>query len=197
MPPRLDGRGGDRSARARSEPWARSDSPMFGSFSRPMRHAEARLHAHEGRFDHEIVGAADHDEVFDIVASHEDQLALPVEIEGVHDAEPRLSRPAVSRHVQPAAEQQAVKENQDSQSLTIGGDDERARSPSGLFSLKSAPKNCMRFSASRHKTRQVLDYSTHRFRAAAKKVNEWLTVSARSLYSRELACRRANRCRSR
>jgi hypothetical protein len=45
--------------------------------------------------------------MFDIVAPDDHELTLPVEIEGVDDAKARHSRPAASRHAQPAPEDQA------------------------------------------------------------------------------------------
>ena len=56
-----------------------------------------RLGANDLRFDDDVVGAADHQEMLDIVAPHENELALSVEREGVDQAEPRLARPARRR----------------------------------------------------------------------------------------------------
>jgi hypothetical protein len=48
--------------------------------------------------------------MFDIVAPYEDELALPVEVEGIDHAEARLTRPAAAGHMKPAAESQAENE---------------------------------------------------------------------------------------
>jgi len=65
------------------------------------------------RLDQNIIGTADHHEMFDIVTSHQDKLTLPVEIEGIHNTEARLTCPAAARHVKPASEYQTnYKQNQ-------------------------------------------------------------------------------------
>jgi hypothetical protein len=71
-----------------------------------------RLRADNLRLDHDIIGAADHQEMFDIVAAHDDELALAVERESVDQAEPRLARPAPARKSQPMAKQQAIGDNE-------------------------------------------------------------------------------------
>lgn len=48
-------------------------------------------HAHDVAFDDEIIGAAQHDQMLDVVAPQQDELALPIEIVDIDDAEPRLS----------------------------------------------------------------------------------------------------------
>lgn|GEM_PF-4873519 len=48
-------------------------------------------HAHDVAFDDEVVGAAQHDQMLDIVAPQQDELALSIEIVDIDDAEPRLS----------------------------------------------------------------------------------------------------------
>lgn len=70
-----------------------------------------RLDSDDFRFDHKIVGAADHDEMFGIVAADDDQLALPIEIKGVDNAKPRLAGPP-TRHPQTAAKQHSDNEEQ-------------------------------------------------------------------------------------
>lgn len=42
--------------------------------------------------------------MFDIVAAHQHELALPVEVECVDDGEPRLALPTAADHVEPPAE---------------------------------------------------------------------------------------------
>lgn len=49
------------------------------------------LGAHDGAFDEQIVWTAYHQKVFDIVAADDDELAVAVEIVGVHHAETRLT----------------------------------------------------------------------------------------------------------
>ena len=73
-------------------------------------------------FDQHVVGSADHHEMFDIIAAHENQLALPVEIEGIDDAEARLTGSPAARHMQPAAECQTENEqNQESRDKKCNG----------------------------------------------------------------------------
>jgi hypothetical protein len=75
----------------------------------------SRFDADNLRFDQDVIWAADHDEMFDIVAPHEDKLTLSVEVKGIDNPEARLTRPAAARHVQPAAESQPKNEqNQES-----------------------------------------------------------------------------------
>ena len=45
-------------------------------------------------FDQNVVRAADHDEVFDVVTPDQDELALSVEAESVDEAQPWLARAA-------------------------------------------------------------------------------------------------------
>jgi hypothetical protein len=42
-------------------------------------------------FDDHVVGAADHEEMLDMIAADDDELPLTIEIEGVHDRQPRLT----------------------------------------------------------------------------------------------------------
>jgi hypothetical protein len=49
--------------------------------------------------------------MFDIVAPNKHQLSLPVETEGIHQAQSRLSRPH-ARHAQPMREHKAVNDSQ-------------------------------------------------------------------------------------
>jgi len=66
------------------------------------------LRADDLRFDDDVVGAADHQQMFDIVAAHQNELALTVQGEGVDQAKPRLARPAAARKTQPMAKQRAI-----------------------------------------------------------------------------------------
>jgi hypothetical protein len=59
--------------------------------------------------DQNIIWAADHHQMFDIVAAHNDQLPLSIEIEGVHDAQPHLAG-AAPLHAKPATESQSKNE---------------------------------------------------------------------------------------
>jgi hypothetical protein len=63
------------------------------------------------RFEQNIVRPADHDQMFDIVAPHENELSLPVETESVHKTKSRLSRPP-ARHAQPMRENETVDRRQ-------------------------------------------------------------------------------------
>jgi hypothetical protein len=46
------------------------------------------VNANDLRLDDQIIEAADHDEMFDIVPSHQDELALSVKAECVDETEP-------------------------------------------------------------------------------------------------------------
>ena len=63
------------------------------------RRAAANLLAgtHDGGFHHQIIRAADHDEMFDIVAAHQHQLTLPIKIKRIHNAKPGLARTSTAR----------------------------------------------------------------------------------------------------
>lgn len=69
-----------------------------------------RLGADDGALNEQIVRPADHQQVFDVVATDDDELAVPVEIVGVDDAEPRLTGPR--RAAQSDAEQRARKKHE-------------------------------------------------------------------------------------
>ncbi len=58
-----------------------------------------------------VVRSADHDQMFDIVASDEHQLPLPVEAEGVDQAQPRLTGPSAG-NAQPMSEGQPVEDRE-------------------------------------------------------------------------------------
>jgi hypothetical protein len=59
------------------------------------------------RFNENVVGPADHDQMFNIIAANEHQLPLAVEAEGVNEAEPRLAGPP-AWNTQPVGERQPV-----------------------------------------------------------------------------------------
>jgi hypothetical protein len=65
-----------------------------GRFARLARLAgiSRGLGAHDRAFHKKVVGAADHEQVFDVVAAHDHELAMAVEVVGVDDAEPWLAR---------------------------------------------------------------------------------------------------------
>jgi hypothetical protein len=84
------------------------------AFARGAAFAAAltRLGTDDGRLDHDVVRAADHDQVLDIVAPYDDELALPVDLERIDDAEPLLPA-APARQLDAAAEDDAEQdENQ-------------------------------------------------------------------------------------
>ena len=62
-------------------------------------------------FEQDVVRAADHDQMLDIVAADENELPLTVEAEGVDQPEPRLARPS-SRDAQPMGEHKPVDDRQ-------------------------------------------------------------------------------------
>jgi hypothetical protein len=51
----------------------------------------SRLGADNRGFDHHVVRPADHQEMLDIIAAHDDELPLPVDLEGIYDAEALLA----------------------------------------------------------------------------------------------------------
>jgi len=65
----------------------------------------ARLGPNDLGFDQNVIGAADHDQMFDIVAADDDELALAIKIEGVDNAKTQLTA-APARHPQPTPERQ-------------------------------------------------------------------------------------------
>jgi len=69
------------------------------------------------RLQQNVVRPADHDQVFDIVAPDEHQLALPVEAESVNQPEPRLAGPS-ARNAQPMGEREPIENRQNDE----GGD---------------------------------------------------------------------------
>ncbi len=64
----------------------------------------AALGADNFRFDHEVVGSPDHQQVFDVVASNNNELALPVEVEGIDGSKPRQPGPSITWQPKPASE---------------------------------------------------------------------------------------------
>jgi hypothetical protein len=79
--------------------------------------AGRRRRAIDLRLEQNVVRPADHDQVFDIVAPDEHELALPVKAECVHQPQPRLAGPS-ARNAQPMSERQPVKNRQNNK----GGD---------------------------------------------------------------------------
>jgi hypothetical protein len=85
--------------------------------------------------DHQIVRAAQHDQMFDIVAANDHQLPLAVEVKGVHQTEPGLTPACLSGHPQPPREDEPIKERKDK-----NGDDEHQRN-GGVHQELIVPKN--------------------------------------------------------
>src|SRR5580693_1220133 len=79
----------------------------------------AALGADNFRFDHEVVGSPDHQQMFDIVASNNNELALPVEVEGLDGPKPRRPGPSITWQPKPASEGKAEKNGQQ----TNGGEE--------------------------------------------------------------------------
>jgi hypothetical protein len=67
----------------------------------------AALGTNDLRFDDEVVGTTDHQQMFNIVASNNNKLALPVEVEGIDGPKPRLPGPSVARQPEPSSEGKA------------------------------------------------------------------------------------------
>ena len=92
----------------------------FGSPHRRARHEQRRSlavlarrdrGAIDLRLDQNVVRPPDHNQVFDVVAPDEHQLALPVEAEGVDQPEPRLAGPSAG-NTQTMSESQPVQNRQ-------------------------------------------------------------------------------------
>jgi hypothetical protein len=71
------------------------------------------LAANNLRLNDEVVGAANHQKMLDVIPAHNHKLALAVEIEGVNDPEPRLPLPAVAWRLNPAAGEAAEQANEE------------------------------------------------------------------------------------
>jgi len=67
----------------------------------------AALGTDDLRFYDEVVGTTDHQQMFNIVASNNNKLALPVEVEGIDGPKPRLPGPSVARQPEPSSEGKA------------------------------------------------------------------------------------------
>jgi hypothetical protein len=157
--------------RRTSRPCQRSHTRFLFALTRRF----TRFDTHDFGFDQKIVGAADHHEMFDIVAPHENQLPLPVEIKRIDDAQTRLTCPSTASHMQPAAKSQTEYE-QDQH----GGDQEcdRCRRIHQRLVLEKliepqhgglAHSNCTTLTLTRDLVRR------------ANKVNQWLMLYRRDL----------------
>jgi hypothetical protein len=72
-----------------------------------------RIGTYNLRFNEQIIRPTDHHKMFDVIAPDKNKLALPIEIEGVNDAETRLARAPGARHMQPSPKGEAEnKQNQ-------------------------------------------------------------------------------------
>ncbi len=67
----------------------------------------AALGTDDLRFYDEVIGTTDHQQMFNIVASNNNKLALPVEVEGIDGPKPRLPGPSVVRQPEPSSEGKA------------------------------------------------------------------------------------------
>lgn len=75
--------------------------------SRGVARRLAGGHAHNRAFDHDVVRPPDHDQMLDIVAPHENKLAISVEVEGVDHAQSGLAS-ALAPKSQPRSRQNTV-----------------------------------------------------------------------------------------
>ena len=75
------------------------------------------------RLDQNVVRPSDHDQVFDVVAPDEHQLALPIEAERIDQPEPRLAGPS-ARNAQPTSERQPVQNRQNDENGDPAGQKE-------------------------------------------------------------------------
>jgi hypothetical protein len=80
----------------------------------PRLHLGLRLElrANDLRLHDDVVGAANHQEMFDIVASHDDELTLSVERKSVDQPQAWLARLAAAGKTQPMTEQRPISNNQ-------------------------------------------------------------------------------------
>lgn len=107
-------------------------------------------------FDHNIIGPADHDQMFDVVAPHQHQLALPVEVENIDKGEPRLA-PAIARPIElPSAENSAQHDDKhadrDDDEREQKNGDEAVKNTEDLHAGRTILQNCKinRFNSSTH-----------------------------------------------
>ena len=75
------------------------------------------------RFDQNVIRAADHHQMLDVVAPDQHKLSLPVEAERVHETQSRLSRPS-PRDAQPMGEHESVQNRQNHQPGEAAGHQE-------------------------------------------------------------------------
>jgi hypothetical protein len=81
------------------------------------------------RFDDEVIGTTDHQEMFDIVASDDNKLPLPVEVERIDCPKPRQPRPSIARQPDSSSEGKAEnhgKQNRGSKERQRCGDEGEA-----------------------------------------------------------------------
>jgi hypothetical protein len=83
----------------------------------------------------QIVGPAQHDQMFDIVATNDHQLSLAIEVKGVHEAQSGLTPTDLTGHAQPPCEYEPINERKDK-----NGDDEHQRD-GGVHHEFIVPKN--------------------------------------------------------
>ena len=92
----------------------------------------AALGSNDLRFDGQVVGTTDHQQMFNIVASNNNKLTLPVEVEGIDGPKPRLPGPSVARQPEPSSEGKA--ENHRKQNH--GGKERQCRDEKGVSCFK-------------------------------------------------------------
>jgi hypothetical protein len=76
----------------------------------------AAFRANDLGLDDEIVRTADQQQVLNIIAAHNHELPLLVEVESVDYSEPRLACPAITRQLYPAPRSQPEKQRQQDRS---------------------------------------------------------------------------------
>jgi hypothetical protein len=86
---------------------SRSSLPRLAEVARV-----AALGADNIRLDHDVVGSPDHQQMFDIVASNNNELALPVEVEGIDGPKPRQPGPSITWQPNPASVDEAENNGQ-------------------------------------------------------------------------------------
>jgi hypothetical protein len=72
------------------------------------------------RFDQNVVWAADHDQMLDVIPPDQDKLSLPIEAERIHETQSRLPRPP-SRNAQTMGEDEPVEDRQNNQGRDPAG----------------------------------------------------------------------------
>ena len=107
--------GGASTAAAGAAPsaWTGAIGSALAAAASPFARRRRNGGADDLRFDQDVVGPADHDQMFDIVAAQQNQLTLPVERKGVDQPQPRLARATAAGNAQAMAEREPINDRED------------------------------------------------------------------------------------